>query len=62
MKPTTQPKNSFASLIRRARAKLKMNQVEASNRLGIPLGTYVNWEQGRTEPDRFKQMAVLGRM
>ena len=62
MKPTKQPRDSFAAMLREVRAKRKMTQVEAAKKLGIPTATLSNWEQGRNCPDKFKQIAVLAHL
>jgi len=52
------PKPTFAEELRTKRAW--MTQREAAAKIGVPLKSYVNWEQGRTVPDLFKRKAILG--
>lgn len=56
------PRHSFAAKLRAARRTRTQNQHEAARALGVPLGTYVQWEQGRFVPGTFKQRAVLEKM
>lgn len=38
-------------LIRQIRRRTKLTQIAFTRRYGIPLGTFRDWEQGRTKPD-----------
>ena len=43
-------KESIGDELKEARAKLGVSQAEISKTLGVPLKTWVNWEQGLSSP------------
>lgn len=40
------------------RRRTGLTQAEAALRLGLPLGTWRNWEQGRTRPSRMAEQGL----
>lgn len=56
-------KTIFCERLKEIRAESECSQKNIANKLGIPLSTYANWEQGRTEPsieDIFKLLIIYG--
>ncbi len=43
-------------------ARGKFSQAQAAERIGVPLKTYTDWEQGRREPRGLSRQALLGKV
>lgn len=43
-------KTNFCNNLRVLRTEKHLLQRDVAEKLGVPLSTYANWEQGRTEP------------
>ena len=41
---------SFKNRLKRIRWDKQLSQKQVAEMLGIPVSTYANWEQGRTQP------------
>jgi DNA-binding transcriptional regulator YiaG len=41
---------SLSKQLKQWRERLKISQAEASSKLGVPVRTYQQWEQGRQSP------------
>jgi DNA-binding transcriptional regulator YiaG len=53
----------FPDRLRAWRKKKKLTQEKAAQVLGVPVGTFRDWEQGRYEPvDALKMEALAARM
>ncbi|CAN5179179.1 helix-turn-helix domain-containing protein [soil metagenome] len=48
--PEPSPKASAAPVVRNLRLRAKLTQAEFAARLGVPLETIRNWEQGKRSP------------
>ncbi len=46
-------KDIFSERLRNLRTERNYTQKTVARKLGIPVSTYANWEQGRTEPSIF---------
>ena len=44
------------------RRKLKLSQAQAAAKLGVPIDTLQNWEQGRNEPKGLAREMVIQRL
>lgn len=56
-------KAHFCKRLKEIRGEKHLSQKLVSERLGIPVSTYANWEQGRTEPsinDLYGLLEVFG--
>lgn len=54
--------NKFTERLKELRQEKSLSQKQIAEKLGIPVSTYANWEQGRREPsvnDIFKILTVL---
>ena len=53
--------NLFPGRLKSLRQELSIRQSEMAKILGVPLTTYANWEQGRTEPgiEMLRKLGVL---
>ena len=52
----------FANRLKYLRSEKKLSQKQITDKLGIAVSTYANWEQGRREPsivDIYKIISVL---
>lgn len=47
---TPSPKTTAAPVVRNLRLRAKLTQAEFASRLGVPLETTRNWEQGKRSP------------
>jgi putative transcriptional regulator len=47
---THSPKTTAAPVVRNLRLRAKLTQAEFASRLGVPLETIRNWEQGKRSP------------
>lgn len=52
-------KPAFCLILRGWRRRSGLTQVKAAMLLGTPLGSYLNWEQGRYEPATFAKKKIL---
>lgn len=57
---TTKPK--FEAVIRDWRTKLGLSQSEAAAKLSVPKKTLQKWDQGLTEPGRWRLESILKAM
>ena len=46
----TVKKNKFCEKLKDIRDEKRLSQKAISEKLGVAVSTYANWEQGRTEP------------
>lgn len=59
---TNEYKNIFSSRLKELREEANLSQKDVAQKLGCPVSTYANWEQGRTEPsisDIYNLLTVL---
>ena len=52
----------FSNRLKFLRSEKKLSQKQVADKIGIPVSTYANWEQGRREPsivDIYKLISVL---
>ena len=52
----------FSNNLKEIREERKLSQKEVAEKMGVPVSTYANWEQGRREPsigDIFSLLKVL---
>lgn len=47
---TNGKKKFFCERLKMLRSERRYLQKDVAEKLGVPLSTYANWEQGRTEP------------
>lgn len=52
-------KKQFQARLKELRAEKGYSQKAVADRLGLPVSTYANWEQGRTEPSIFDLFQLL---
>ena len=55
-------RETFVKRLKELREEKKLSQKSIAEKLGIPVSTYANWEQGRREPcieDIYKILNVL---
>ena len=55
-------KTTFKTNLKTIREEKHLSQKDLSTKLGVPVSTYANWEQGRREPsicDIYKILEVL---
>lgn len=55
-------KNIFSKNLKDIREIKKLSQKELAEKIGVPVSTYANWEQGRREPsigDVFRLLSAL---
>lgn len=51
-------KTPWAEELKKLRDARDLDQVEAAELVGVPVGTYRNWEQGRALPNSFTREEV----
>ena len=49
-KTNNESKSTFSKNLKSIRLSKRMSQNDVATALSIPISTYANWEQGRTEP------------
>ena len=52
-------KELFCKQLKELRSEKELSQKEVAARLGLPVSTYANWEQGRTEPSVYDIFNLL---
>ena len=55
-------KTVFKTNLKNIREEKQLSQKDLANKLGVPVSTYANWEQGRREPsicDIFNILEIL---
>lgn len=53
---------SFAQALAQVRKARGLSQSQAAARIGVPVRSLQEWEQGRMVPDAFKQQSILDKL